>query len=98
MSFLSPDVHAELTQLLQALQAADNSIRSQAEDHLQNSWTNSRPEVLLFGLVEQIQGGTDNAVSLSPRIFNDFSTAGPRTFFLTYLPSFVRLRPSYLGA
>ncbi|PON31128.1 hypothetical protein TGAM01_v200548 [Trichoderma gamsii] len=62
MSLLPPDVHAELTQLLQALQASDNSIRSQAEDHLQNSWTNSRPEVLLVGLVEQIQGGTDNAL------------------------------------
>ncbi|KAL7927296.1 armadillo-type protein [Trichoderma austrokoningii] len=62
MSLLSPDVHAELTQLLQALQASDNSIRSQAEEHLQNSWTNSRPEVLLVALVEQIQGGTDNAL------------------------------------
>lgn len=65
MSILSPDVHAELTQLLQALQASDNGIRSQAEEHLQNSWTNSRPEVLLMGLAEQIQGSGDNAVSLS---------------------------------
>lgn len=98
MSLLSPDVHAELTQLLQALQASDNSIRSQAEDHLQNSWTNSRPEVLLMGLVEQIQGGTDNAVSLNPQISTNFQLLGRELFFLTSLPSFVRLRPSYLGA
>lgn len=62
MSLLPPDVHAELTQLLQALQSADNSIRSQAEEHLQNSWTATRPEVLLMGLAEQIQGAGDNAV------------------------------------
>lgn len=62
MSILPPDVHAELTQLLQALQSADNSIRSQAEDHLQTSWTSTRPEVLLMGLAEQIQGSEDIAV------------------------------------
>ncbi|KHO01138.1 importin beta-3 subunit [Metarhizium album ARSEF 1941] len=61
MSLLSADVHAELTQLLQALQSADNTTRSQAEEHLQNNWTNSRPEVLLVGLAEQIQGAGDNA-------------------------------------
>jgi Trp operon repressor len=61
MSVLPADVHAELTQLLQALQSADNSTRSQAEDHLQNSWTNTRPEVLLMGLAEQIQASADNA-------------------------------------
>lgn len=98
MSLLSPDVHAELTQLLQALQASDNSIRSQAEEHLQNSWTNSRPEVLLIGLVEQIQGGTDNAVSLNPPVSTTSRLLGRELFFLTSLPSFVRLRPSYLGA
>jgi hypothetical protein len=67
MSVLPPDVHAELTQLLQALQSADNSIRSQAEEHLQNSWTNARPEVLLMGLAEQVQGAGDNAVSATAR-------------------------------
>ncbi|OAQ66687.1 importin beta-3 subunit [Pochonia chlamydosporia 170] len=61
MSLLSADVHAELTQLLQALQSADNATRSQAEEHLQNNWTNNRPEVLLMGLAEQIQGAGDNA-------------------------------------
>ncbi|GAB0131840.1 hypothetical protein EsDP_00000297 [Epichloe bromicola] len=61
MSLLSAEVHAELTQLLQALQSADNATRSQAEEHLQNNWTGHRPEVLLVGLAEQIQGAGDNA-------------------------------------
>jgi hypothetical protein len=81
MSLLSQDVHAELTQLLQALQASDNSIRSQAEDHLQNSWTNSRPEVLLIGLVEQIQGGTDNVVSLNPQFLTTSQLLGCEFLF-----------------
>ncbi|KAF5677303.1 importin subunit beta-3 [Fusarium heterosporum] len=61
MSLLPPDVHAELSQLLQALQSPDNSSRSQAEEHLQNNWTTTRPEVLLMGLAEQIQAAGDNA-------------------------------------
>jgi hypothetical protein len=62
MSVLSADLHAELTQLLQALQSADNSIRSQAEEHLQNNWTNARPEMLMMGLAEQIQGASDASI------------------------------------
>jgi len=62
MSLLPPDVHAELAQLLQAVQSSDNSIRSQAEEHLQNNWTNTRPEVLLMGLAEQIQAAAETAV------------------------------------
>ncbi|KAI1646889.1 ARM repeat-containing protein [Daldinia loculata] len=54
MSVLPAETHAELTQLLQALQSSDNTIRSQAEGHLQNTWTNTRPEILLMGLAEQI--------------------------------------------
>lgn len=61
MSMLPPDIHAELSQLLQALQSPDNTIRSQAEEHLQNSWTATRPEVLLMGLAEQVQGPGDTA-------------------------------------
>lgn len=61
MSLLSPDVHAELTQLLGALQSSDNGIRSQAEEHLQSNWTSARPEVLLMGLAEQVQAAGDNA-------------------------------------
>lgn len=62
MSMLPADVHTELTQMLQALQSSDNSIRSQAEDHLQNNWTATRPEILLMGLAEQIQNAADVTV------------------------------------
>lgn len=62
MSVLPADVTAELSQLLQALQSADNSIRSQAEEHLQNNWTSSRPGLLLMGLAEQIAGSNDASV------------------------------------
>lgn len=62
MSLLPVEVHAELTQLLQGLQSADNATRSQAEDHLQSNWTSNRPEVLLLGLVEQIRGSGINTV------------------------------------
>ena len=65
MSMISPDLHAELTQLLQALQSADNTIRSQAEEHLQNNWTATRPEILLMGLAEQIHGANETAVCFS---------------------------------
>ncbi|KJZ76203.1 hypothetical protein HIM_04285 [Hirsutella minnesotensis 3608] len=75
MSLLPADVHAELTQLLQALQSADNGIRSQAEEHLQNNWTSARPEVLLMGLAEQIQGAGDNATrSYAAVIFRRISS------------------------
>jgi importin-5 len=62
MSMLPAEVHAELTQLLQALQSPDNGIRSQAEDHLASNWTVTRPEVLLMGLAEQIAASTDAPV------------------------------------
>ena len=64
MSVLSPQVHAELSQLLQALQSGDNNIRSQAEEHLSNNWTNTQPELLLMGLVEQIHASTDTTVCI----------------------------------
>jgi hypothetical protein len=60
---LPPEVSAELTQLLQALQSPDNSIRSQAEDHLQTNWTATRPEILLMGLAEQIAGAPESSVT-----------------------------------
>jgi hypothetical protein len=67
MSILPQEIHTELAQLLQALQSADNGIRSQAEDHLQNNWTNTRPEILLMGLAEQIQASQDVAVRIHER-------------------------------
>lgn len=62
MSLLPPAVHAELNQLLQALQSPDNNIRSQAEDHLANNWTATRPEQLLMGLAEQLAASSDASV------------------------------------
>jgi hypothetical protein len=63
MSVLASQDQAELAQLLQALQSADNNVRAQAEEHLANNWTNTKPEMLLMGLVEQIRGSTDTTVS-----------------------------------
>jgi hypothetical protein len=64
MSVLSPDVHSALTQLLQGLQSADNTIRTQAETNLNNDWVNQQPDVLLLGLVEQLGQSSDEGVSL----------------------------------
>lgn len=59
MSILGADTYNELTQTLQALQSPDNAIRSQAEEYLQNSWVNTRPEYLLLGLAEHISNSSD---------------------------------------
>ncbi|RKF55383.1 Importin subunit beta-3 [Golovinomyces cichoracearum] len=61
MSLLPPDAHNELTHLLEALQTPDNSRRSIAEAHLTSNWTLAKPEMLLIGLVEQIQSSNDPA-------------------------------------
>ena len=63
MSLLPPEVHSALSQLLGALASADNVLRSQAEEQLNNDWAQNRPDVLLMGLVEQIQGAEDTIVS-----------------------------------
>lgn len=63
MSLLPPEVHSALSQLLGALTTADNTIRAQAEEQLNNEWISARPDVLLMGLVEQIQGAENIAVS-----------------------------------
>ena len=62
MSVLPQDVHNALTNLLQALQSADNNVRTQAEEQLNTEWTQARPDVLLMGLVEQLHGSQDAAV------------------------------------
>jgi hypothetical protein len=59
MSMLGPEVHAELTELLGALQSSSNSMRSQAEELLNRNWVNNRPAVLLMGLAEQVEASTD---------------------------------------
>lgn len=65
MSVLPAEVNAQLAQLLQQLQSADNNVRSQAEDVLQNQWTSQRPEWLLMGLAEQIGTSTSSPVRRS---------------------------------
>lgn len=47
--------------LLQALQSPSNDVRAQAEEMLA-LWTNEKPDVLLMGLIEQIQSATDITV------------------------------------
>ena len=63
MSLLPPEVHTALEQLLQALQSTDNSVRTQAEEKLNTEWVIQRPDVLLMGLAEQMQGAQDEGVS-----------------------------------
>lgn len=62
-SLLPPDVHSALSQLLTALSSADNVVRSQAEEQLNNDWVPNRRDVLLMGLAEQLQGAEAESVS-----------------------------------
>lgn len=80
MSMLPPEVNAELAQLLQALQSSDNNIRSQAEEHLQNNWNGTRPDVLLMGLAEQIASSPDTSVCY------DLPHTPGRRFFAPWIP------------
>lgn len=63
MSLLPPDVQPALSQLLGALSSPDNRLRTQAEEQLNNDWIQNRPDVLLMGLTEQVQGAGDAVVS-----------------------------------
>lgn len=71
MSVLPPEVHSSLAQLLQALSSADNGARAQAEEKLSSEWVRLRPDVLLMGLVEQIQGSEE------PQVRDPRSTVRP---------------------
>lgn len=64
MSVLPAEVHAALAQLLGGLASADNTLRTQAEEQLNNDWVTNRPDVLLMGLAEQCQGSEDAQVCL----------------------------------
>jgi hypothetical protein len=81
-------ISAELAELLQALQSADNNVRSQAEDYLQNNWTATRPEMLLMGLVGQIAESQDATVR-HHTLCKRHSVTAPR---LTLLPTGTLLR------
>jgi len=65
MSVLPAEIHSALVNLLQGLQATDNSARSQSEEQLNTEWVQARPDVLLMGLVEQLHGSQDTAVRRS---------------------------------
>ena len=55
MSLLPSEVHSALVDVLNNLSSADNTARTQAEEQLNNEWFIKQPDVLLMGLVEQIQ-------------------------------------------
>jgi len=61
-ALLPPEVHQALNQLLHGLQSADNILRTEAESRLSDEWVTPRPDVLLIGLSEQIQGAEDTQV------------------------------------
>lgn len=63
MSLLPAEVHTALTQLLQGLQATDNTVRTRVEEQLNTEWIAKRPDMLLMGLAEQMQGAQDEGVS-----------------------------------
>ena len=62
MSILPHEVHAALASLLQGLSSPDNQIRTHAEEQLNSEWIAARPDVLLMGLVEQIQSAQVSSV------------------------------------
>ncbi|KAL1301645.1 hypothetical protein AAFC00_005868 [Neodothiora populina] len=75
MSVLPPEVHSALNNLLQGLQSTDNTLRTQAEEQLNTEWAQARPEVLLMGLGEQLQGSEQAATrSFAAVLFRRIST------------------------
>lgn len=62
MSLLSSEIHTALTDLLQKLSSSDNQLRTLAEEQLNNEWFIKQPDVLLVGLVEQIQLSQEQSV------------------------------------
>lgn len=71
MSLLPPEIHTALSQLLGGLSSPDNVLRTQAEDQLNSDWIQNRPDVLLMGLAEQIEGAEDVIVSSRGRSSGD---------------------------
>ncbi|KAM3422465.1 hypothetical protein BST61_g2813 [Cercospora zeina] len=75
MSLLPPEVHSALAQLLQGLQSTENTARSAAEEQLNVEWVQVRPDLLLMGLAEQMQGANDESTrSFSAVIFRRIAT------------------------
>ncbi|MCJ1229092.1 hypothetical protein MMC12_005757 [Toensbergia leucococca] len=75
MSILPPEIHTALAQLLQGLSSSDNNLRSNAEEQLNSEWVSARPDLLLMGLVEQIQVAIDPMTrSFAPVLFRRVAT------------------------
>ena len=62
MSVLPVEVGSALAELLHELSSSDNVVRASAEERLNTEWVAARPDVLLMGLVEQIQVSQEPAV------------------------------------
>lgn len=71
MSLLSPEIHAELVTLLQHLSSPDNQARTQAEGRLNDDWFVKQPDVLLMGLVEQIQLSQEPSVRHATQVIDE---------------------------
>lgn len=93
MSVLSPEIHSALVQLLQGLQSPDNNVRSYAEEQLNNEWVIARPDVLLMGLVEQVQASQDLSVCLAHASSSPSLGCDERSQSSSCAPS----PPSYFG-
>ena len=76
---LPPEVSQSLSTLLQVLSSSDNVTRAEAEEALNNDWTTNRPDVLLMGLVEQIQSTQDAAVGTTNPYFRPRSLPHAQT-------------------
>lgn len=75
MSLLSSEIHAALTQLLQGLSSPDNNARSYAEEQLGAEWVTVRPDVLLMGLVEQIQASQASQAAQDNQVAREASVS-----------------------
>jgi importin-5 len=73
MSQLPAEAQKPLVDLLQALQATDNTVRSKAEEQLNNEWFIDHADWLLVGLAEQIQSAQETQVWLSVTRDNDYA-------------------------
>ena len=62
MSVLPVQIGSALAELLHELSSSDNVVRASAEERLNTDWVAARPDVLLMGLVEQIQVSQEPAV------------------------------------
>ncbi|EAS32990.3 importin beta-3 subunit [Coccidioides immitis RS] len=95
MSILPQEIHTALSQLLLGLSTADNLVRTQAEEQLNNEWVQARPDFLLMGLAEQLQAAEDtNTRSFAAVLFRriagrsvkDPNSADTRRLFFTLVP------------